>query len=77
MKLSAGHANMAQLVERVLGKDEVPGSNPGISLKDRDFPGLLFFCFLRERGGVRGLLEKGKRGLLEKAWRKLLWMGIG
>ena len=35
-------ANMAQLVERVLGKDEVPGSNPGISLKDRDFPGLLF-----------------------------------
>ncbi len=26
-------ANMAQLVEHILGKDEVPGSNPGISLK--------------------------------------------
>ena len=24
---------MAQLVEHILGKDEVPGSNPGISLK--------------------------------------------
>ena len=28
-----GNANMAQLVEHILGKDEVPGSNPGISLK--------------------------------------------
>ncbi len=27
------NADMAQLVERVLGKDEVPGSNPGISSK--------------------------------------------
>ena len=27
------YAAMAQLVERVLGKDEVPGSNPGISSK--------------------------------------------
>ena len=26
---------MAQSVERVLGKDEVPGSNPGISSKKR------------------------------------------
>ena len=25
------YANMAQLVEHILGKDEVPGSNPGIS----------------------------------------------
>ena len=25
---------MAQLVERVLGKDEVPGSNPGSSSKN-------------------------------------------
>ena len=24
---------MAQLVEHILGKDEVPGSNPGISLR--------------------------------------------
>ena len=29
------YANMAQLVEHILGKDEVPGSNPGISLKRR------------------------------------------
>ena len=29
------NANMAQLVEHILGKDEVPGSNPGISLKRR------------------------------------------
>ena len=28
-------AYMAQLVEHILGKDEVPGSNPGISLKRR------------------------------------------
>ena len=27
------NAAMAQLVERVLGKDEVPGPNPGSSLK--------------------------------------------
>ncbi len=34
---------MAQLVERVLGKDEVPGSNPGSSLKSKSNPkGLLF-----------------------------------
>ena len=26
---------MAQMVERVLGKDEVPGSNPGISSKGK------------------------------------------
>ncbi len=26
---------MAQLVERVLGKDEVPGSNPGSSSKTK------------------------------------------
>ena len=25
------HADIAQQVERILGKDEVPGSNPGIS----------------------------------------------
>ena len=30
---STPDANMAQLVEHILGKDEVPGSNPGISLR--------------------------------------------
>ena len=29
---------MAQQVEHVLGKDEVPGSNPGISSKKSDVP---------------------------------------
>ncbi len=28
-----GNAAMAQLVEHILGKDEVPGSNPGSSSK--------------------------------------------
>ena len=36
---------MAQLVEHVLGKDGVPGSNPGISLKRRHpVPGCHFHC---------------------------------
>ena len=42
---------MAQLVEHILGKDEVPGSNPGISLKikasdysDAIFISIRFFC---------------------------------
>ena len=30
-------AAMAQSVERVLGKDEVPGSNPGSSSRKKDF----------------------------------------
>ena len=36
---------MAQLVERVLGKDEVPGSNPGSSSKSRVTLDTAF-CFL-------------------------------
>ena len=36
------YATMAQLVERVLGKDEVPGSNPGSSSEKA----LLLKCFL-------------------------------
>ena len=31
-------ADIAQQVERILGKDEVPGSNPGISSKKRPTP---------------------------------------
>ena len=37
-----GDAAMAQLVERILGKDEVPGSNPGSSSKEK---ALLLECF--------------------------------
>ena len=38
-------AAMAQLVERVLGKDEVPGSNPGSSSKKKSHT-LCGFFFL-------------------------------
>ena len=42
----ARNADMAQLVEHVLGKDEVPGSNPGISSKQKHPPSLVgvFVC---------------------------------
>ena len=33
--IGTANANMAQLVEHILGKDEVPSSNLGISLKTR------------------------------------------
>ena len=36
---------MAQQVEHVLGKDEVPGSNPGISSKRKRTPERVFFFF--------------------------------
>ena len=36
---------MAQLVERVLGKDEVPGSNPGSSSKKKSRASGFFFLF--------------------------------
>ena len=36
---------MAQQVEHVLGKDEVPGSNPGISSKRRKAPERVPFFF--------------------------------
>ena len=42
------NAAMAQSVERVLGKDEVGGSNPPSSSKSNPFPkgsGLLFYSF--------------------------------
>ena len=40
------YADMAQAVERVLGKDEVTGSNPVISSKEKilsEFVGNIFF----------------------------------
>ena len=37
---------MAQLVERVLGKDEVPGSNPGSSSTNEKHPLGCFFRFV-------------------------------
>ena len=43
---------MAQLVERVLGKDEVPGSNPGSSSKSRVTLDTAF-CFLPKNIKVR------------------------
>ena len=57
-------ADMAQLVERVLGKDEVTGSNPVISsIKTPDRTkksGRVFFCFLLVFFSLR-LLIKTKR----------------
>ena len=49
---------MAQLVERVLGKDEVPGSNPGSSSRNSTCfaAGAFLFCFpfeLERRGYVK------------------------
>ena len=47
---------MAQQVEHVLGKDEVPGSNPGISSKNKRHPtGCLLFCEL-----VKGFASPSK-----------------
>ncbi len=42
------YAVMAQLAEHVLGKDEVPGSNPGNSSRKKTVFGCLFsFCFIK------------------------------
>ena len=65
---------MAQQVEHVLGKDEVPGSNPGISSKRRKhLKGcfLLFVVWARDRtclkGTVRGgAATKGAKRLLSR-----------
>ena len=46
---------MAQLVERVLGKDEVPGSNPGSSSKTEKHP---FGCFFRFRAATHCLSKR-------------------
>lgn len=40
---------MAQLVEHILGKDEVTGSSPVISSKDRDAYHLCLFLFIGKR----------------------------
>ena len=39
-------ADMAQVVEHILGKDEVTGSSPVISSKDRDAYHLCLFLFI-------------------------------
>ena len=44
---------MAQLVEHILGKDEVPGSNPGISLKRRHLEIGAIFIFSELRSEIR------------------------
>lgn len=53
-------ADMAQVVERVLGKDEVPGSSPGISSSKKRICNLQvrFFC-VKKAGGSSGGLEMG------------------
>ena len=50
----ASCADIAQLVERILGKDEVPGPNPGISSKENDPQPrrLRIFLYIRAYGSV-------------------------
>ena len=56
VRLDSKHifAAMAQSVERVLGKDEVPGSNPGSSSRQprrETFGALVFYGLLRGKCG--------------------------
>ncbi len=72
-------ADMAQVVERVLGKDEVPGSSPGISSSKKRICNLQvrFFC-VKKAGGyskVRGGLypkddSRRKRSAARKTCRQ-------
>ncbi len=59
-------ADIAQQVERILGKDEVPGSNPGISSKEAAIPlGWLSFCIwgrYSNRGPVERAAASGSSG---------------
>ena len=55
---------MAQLVERILGKDEVPGSNPGSSSKLKPFlMGRLFGLYrLSFRKKLKGAQKSSRNG---------------
>ena len=44
--ISLAVAAMAQLVEHILGKDEVPGSNPGSSSRQENHPLWMVFLVL-------------------------------
>ena len=49
---------MAQLVERVLGKDEVGGSNPPSSSKQKAPLNGVFFVFSVSLGGFEGRVTR-------------------
>ena len=66
------NAAMAQLVEHILGKDEVTGSSPVISSKDRDAQSpLSFFMTKNEKG-----LEPVTRGSTIKTPKTHIFMRI-
>ena len=49
------YAAMAQLVEHILGKDEVPGPNPGSSSRQprsKRFGALVFYELLLTKAGI-------------------------
>ena len=46
------HADVAQSVERILGKDEVTGSNPVISLKGLAFASPFCLSYTQKASGV-------------------------
>ena len=68
---------MAQLVERILGKDEVPGSNPGSSSKLKPFLmgrlfGLYRLSFRKKLKGAQKSSRNGFFGLYRPSFRKKL-----
>ena len=56
------HADVAQSVERILGKDEVAGSNPAISSRKATCYRVVFLCVLHRNhvafGSVRYMLSR-------------------
>lgn len=53
---------MAQLVEHILGKDEVTGSSPVISSKDRSSTASVFFYFTEFLSGLEPVTRGSKFG---------------
>ena len=64
---------MAQLVEHILGKDEVPGPNPGSSSKTGGLcEKIAGFSFCRRKGTAKGT-RRGRVPLFEKSGAKTLY----
>ena len=57
---------MAQLVERVLGKDEVPGSNPGSSSKKKSRASGFFFLYFSLFSFHSSLFSKSPTRLFQR-----------
>ena len=59
--ITVAHADIAQQVERILGKDEVPGPNPGISSRKTSQKWLVF-CYKNTCLGPFEVLWSGSEG---------------